>query len=301
MNIQLNQELIRRCNNQSMYERGTHIQKDAEHEYQNFVEKYKNRECNNSQLEIINKRKVQFKDLIIDCYNELLSVNANFVPINVAGPAKYPVEKMTKVQDKIDKTLFSIEDRIKKFYKNTEDMLKNAYTKDEIISMYKNGYSEPISSDDPLVKEKLQAKLECLEEKHQSYLDYNKKARKNNEDPLPPYVLANSNQNIKSVKDRLKSLEKMENLKVADYYFDMGEVRFDKIDNRVKIYFDEKPSADVRDELKKHAFKWSPNNSCWQRKLTPDAIYMTKRMFPDIGSLEIVKVNDYTKENSIAL
>lgn len=54
-------------------------------------------------------------------------------------------------------------------------MLKNAYSKDEIILKYKNGYNEPISSDDPLAKEKLEAKLEYLQTKHQSYLDFNKK------------------------------------------------------------------------------------------------------------------------------
>lgn len=299
--IELDKDLVRRSDNQSMYNRGTHIQDDANHEYQRFVELYGIRELNEKQLEIVNKRKEQFKELITDSYNELLRVNANFVPVNVAGPAKYPVDKMNKVQDKIDKTLYSIEDKIKKFYKNTDDMLKNAYTKDEIISMYKTGYNEPISSDDPLVKEKLQAKLEFLEEKHQSYLDFNKKARKNNEDQLPPYVLANSNQNIKSVKDRLKQLEKMDNLKMNDYYFNNGEVRFDKEDNRVKIYFDEIPSQDVRDELKRHAYKWSPKNQCWQRKLTPDAIYMTKRLFADIGGLEIKLVHDYTKENKMTM
>ena len=167
--IELDKELIRRCDNQSMYNRGSHIQEDAEREYQRFVESYGIRELNNRQLDIVNKRKIQFKDLITDSFNELLGVNSNFVPVNVAGPAKYPVEKMNKVQDKIDNTLFSIEDKIKKFYKNTDDMLKNAYTKEEFISMYKNGYNEPINSDDPIAKEKLQAKLEYLERNHRHF------------------------------------------------------------------------------------------------------------------------------------
>lgn len=299
--IELDKELIRRCDNQSMYNRGSHIQEDAEREYQRFVESYGIRELNNRQLDIVNKRKIQFKDLITDSFNELLRVNANFVPVNVAGPAKYPVEKMNKVQDKIDNTLFSMEDKIKKFYKNTDDMLKNAYTKEEFISMYKNGYNEPISSDDPIAKEKLQAKLEYLERNHQAYKDYNKKARTNGEQPLAPYVLQNSNQNIKSVKDRLALLEKMDNIKDVGYYFNEGEVRFDKEDNRVKIFFDTKPNEDVRNELKSHAFKWSPTNMCWQRKLTPDAIYMTKRMFKDIGSLEIKKVYDCTEDKTITM
>ena len=295
MNIELDKDLISRCNNQSMYDRGSHIQDDANLEYKQFLEKYKDQELNSSQLEILSKRKEQFKDLLTDVYNEYLRVNADFVPITVAGPANYPVDKMNKISNKMDKTLNEIDDKVKKFYKNTDDMLKNAYSKDEIISKYRNGYNEPISSDDPLAKEKLEAKLEYLKEKHNSYKDFNKKARQSGTDQLPPYVLANSNQNIKSIEDRLKTLERMNKIESGGYYFDNGEIKFDKEDMRVKIYFDEKPDEKTRSDLKSHGYKWSPRNMAWQRKLTPDAIYMTKHLFKDIGSLEIKLVNDYTK------
>lgn len=299
MDIQLNEELIYRCNNQSMYNRGNHIQDDANFEYKQFLEKYKDKELNHRQLEILDKRKKQFKELITNVYNEYLGVNAKFVPVNVSGPANYPSEKMRKISNRMDSILNESQDKISKFYKNTDDMLKNAYTKEEIISKYRNGYAEPISSDDPLVKEKLQAKLEYLEEKHQKYKYYNKKARANGEQQLAPYVLANSNQNIKSVKDRLLQLEKMNNLNLSNYRFETGEVCFDKEDNRVKIYFDEKPSEEIRSKLKSHAYKWSPKNLAWQRKLTPDAIYMTRNLFKDTRSLQ--KVNDCIEDKSISM
>ena len=294
MNIELDKDLISRCNNQSMFNRGDHIQEDANHEYTQFLERYKDRELNSSQLEILNKRKEQFKELVTSTYNHYLETNTNFVPVTVAGPANYPSNKMNKVMDRMDKIMSETNEKIQKFYKNTDDMLKNAYTKDEIISKYRSGYNEPISSDDPLAKEKLEAKLEYLKEKHNSYKEFNKRARQSGTDQLPPYVLANSNQNIKSVEDRLKTLDKMSKIESGGYYFDNGEVRFDKEDMRVKIFFDSIPNEETRKELKSHAFKWSPKNQAWQRKLTNDAIYMTKRMFKDIGSLEIRKVADYT-------
>lgn len=299
--IELDQELIRRSNNQSMYNRGTHIQEDAEIDYRKFVEHYSNRQLNDKQLEILEKRKVQFKELLTSSYNSYLSSASNFVPVTVAGPSNYPGKKMDKVMDSMNNKIKDMEDKIDKFYKNTDDMLKNAYTKEEILNMYRNGYSDPISSDDPLAKEKLQAKLEHYQEKHQSYLDFNKKARKDGTQQLPPYVLANSNQNIKSIKDRLLKMEKLEQAKLDDYYFDKGEVRFEKNDNRIRIYFDEKPDEEMRDTLKRNAFKWSPKNMCWQRQITPNAIYTTKNLFKDIGSLEIVKVADYTKDNGLTL
>lgn len=295
MNIELNNELIERCNNLSMYNRGTHIKESAENDYKKFIEAFSSRTLNPQQLEIVKNRTEQFKELITNIYNEYLSISANFVPVNVAGPAKYNSNKFEKVADRMDKKMEEINDKINKFYDNTESMLKNAYSKDEIILKYKNGYNEPISSDDPLAREKLEAKLEYLQTKHQSYLDFNKKARLNKTEQLPPYVLANSNQNMKAVKDRLQTLDKIDNIETGRYYFDNGEVSFDKEDMRVKVFFDEKPDEKTRDELKSRGFKWSPKNSAWQRKLTPNAIYITKRMFKDIGSLEIKLVNDYTK------
>ena len=291
--IELDKDLIRRCNNQSMYNSGDIIKEQAEDTYKDFSVLFQDKELNSSQLEILGKRKVQFKELITNLYNEYLNIAANFVPVNVAGPAKYPTNKMNKVMDRMDTKQQEIVEKVNKFLDNTNKMLKNAYTKDEIINKYRNGYNEPISTDDPLAKEKLEAKLAYLEEKHSSYKEYNKKARQNGKEQLAPYVLQNSNQNIKSVKDRLNTLERMNNLKTEDYKFEGGEVKFDKEDMRVKIFFDDKPNEDVRNELKSHAFKWSPRNMAWQRKLTPDAIYMTKRMFEKKESPEINLVEDH--------
>jgi len=232
-------------------------------------------------------------------YNDYLNSSSKFVPVNVAGPSNYPSSKMEKLMDNMNKKYKDMEYKIDKFYKNTDKMLKNAYTKDEILNKYRNGYSEPISADDPLVKEKLEAKLEYLEEKHQQYKEYNKKAREKGEEQLQPYVLANSNQNIKSVKDRLLQLEKMNNLNLSDYNFENGKVCFDNEDNRIKIYFDEKPSEEIRTELKCHAYKWSPKNSAWQRKLTPNAIYMTRHLFKDIESLQ--KTNENIENKTISM
>lgn len=292
MDIELKKDLVESCNNRSMYNRGDIIQRDANNYYRHFIDTFDRSDYTIQQQEIYNKRLSVFKDFITQSFNEYLNIAQNYVSVMVAGPAKYDSAKYNKVANRMERKIQEIDDKVDKFYKNTKTMLKGAYTKDELIEKYKNGYDEPISSDDPDAKEKLQAKLEYLEQRHQSYKDYNIKARKSGEDQLPSYVLANSKQNINSVKDRLTLLEKMSKLNDVGYYFKDGEVRFDKQDMRVKIYFDNKPSEEVRKELKSHAFKWSPTNMAWQRKLTPDAIYMTKRMFEDIGSLEIKEVKN---------
>lgn len=294
MNIELNKDLINSCNSRSMYNRGNHIQDDANSYYQDFIDKFDRSDYNSQQKEIYNKRLNVFKDFITQSFNEYLSISSNFVSVMVAGPAKYDNKKYNKISERAHNKITEIDEKVDKFYKNTENMLKNAYSKDEILDKYRNGYDEPIKSDDPVAKEKLQAKLEFLETRHNKYKEFNKNARKNGEQQLPSYMLSNSNQNIKAVKDRLEQLERMNKLNDVGYYFNDGEVRFDKEDMRVKIFFDNIPNEETRKELKSHAFKWSPTNKAWQRKLTPDAIYMTKRMFKDIGSLEIKKVEDHT-------
>ncbi len=299
MNIELNEDLIRLCNNQSMYNRGDNILKEAQSVYQEFSNVFDNRDYNEQQVSLLGKRKKELKNLIESCYNEYLNIASKYVPINIAGLSKYPVKKQQEINNRMNKKMEDIGSKIEKFFNNTEKMLNNEYTLEEKISKYRNGYDEPISSDDPNAKELLNAKLAFLEERHQKYKEYNKKARKNGEKTLAPYVIANSNQNIKSVKDRLKLLEKMSSLNEVGYYFANGEVKFDKEDNRVKIFFDEKPNDEIREKLKSHAYKWSPTNQCWQRKLTLDAIRTTKGLFADIGSLQITKVYDYSEDKKM--
>lgn len=301
MEIRLNEDLIKRCNDLSMYNRGNHIKDDAEIDFNNFVKKFSNRDLNPQQLDIVKKRTEQFRDFVTNFYNELLNINSNIVPVNIAGPANYNYKKFNRLNDNMNNKINDYIDKSNKFYDNTEKMLKNAYSKDEILNKYRNGYNEPINSDDPLALEKLKSKLEYLEENHQKYKDFNKKARKNGEQQLSPYVLANSNQNIKSVKDRIEKLEKMNNLNDVGYYFNEGEVRYDKTDNRLRIFFDNIPNEETRNILKSNGFKWSPKNKAWQRQLTPQAISRTRYLFKDIGSLEIKKVKDYTEEKNISI
>ena len=48
--------------------------------------------------------------------------------------------------------------------------------------------------------------------------------------------------------------------------------------DRVQILFAEKPSADVIAKLKSEAWKWSPREGAWQRKLTEAAKYSARRI-----------------------
>lgn len=48
--------------------------------------------------------------------------------------------------------------------------------------------------------------------------------------------------------------------------------------DRIQLFFEGKPNPETISNLKHNAFKWSPSNGCWQRQLTTNAIYATKRI-----------------------
>ena len=49
-------------------------------------------------------------------------------------------------------------------------------------------------------------------------------------------------------------------------------------DNRLQIYFEEKPDEKTRETLKENGFRWSPKAGAWQRQLNDNAIYAADRL-----------------------
>lgn len=85
---------------------------------------------------------------------------------------------------------------------------------------------------------------------------------------FPSYALSNNNANIRRIEQRIKDLEarrQAEAVEVAGVGYTYKE---DPDENRVMFVFDGKPAVEVRDVLKRHAFKWSPTRDAWVRQLT---------------------------------
>lgn len=100
---------------------------------------------------------------------------------------------------------------------------------------------------------------------------------------FPQYKLTNNLATIKNTQDRIKVLsnkvEAQETGAKREYITDLCKIVVSGEADRIQLYFDGKPSDQIRTELKSLAFKWSPNNGCWQRKITPNALWSTKRYF----------------------
>jgi len=55
--------------------------------------------------------------------------------------------------------------------------------------------------------------------------------------------------------------------------FNGGKAVWNYGENRLQLFFDEKPTSDIIRNLKRHAFKWAPSKGAWQRQLTDNAVY----------------------------
>jgi hypothetical protein len=104
------------------------------------------------------------------------------------------------------------------------------------------------------------------------------------------YILQNLGQNIRNVEQRIEQLEKAKAKPTSDITDQYNTTVCKVIENtdimRLQLIFDGKPSEDIRDILKSHAFRWSPSNEAWQRQLTNNAKYETKTLLKEIESHE---------------
>ncbi len=81
---------------------------------------------------------------------------------------------------------------------------------------------------------------------------------------FPSYELTNNNANIARMKERL---EKVSANKAAEAVEIEGEhARYEDCpaDNRVRLFFAGKPSDEIRSDLKRGGFRWSPSIGAWQ-------------------------------------
>ena len=166
------------------------------------------------------------------------------------------------------------------------------------MSMYTNN---PISSDDPQAIEKLKAKLAKLTSTQERMKNVNAYYRKHGTldgctdltpeqieklkanmspggKPFLAWQLSNNSAEIRRVTKRIEALTRRENTEYVGWKFNGGNVEANSGDNRLQIFFNEKPDEDTRASLKSNGFKWAPSVGAWQRQLNDNAIYAANRI-----------------------
>lgn len=92
------------------------------------------------------------------------------------------------------------------------------------------------------------------------------------------YQISNNNAKIKATEEAIRRHTAMAETEDSEIPFEGGKIEMCYSEERIRIYFDERPDAEMIKKLKGSAFKWSPKNVAWQRQLTPNAKYATSRL-----------------------
>jgi antirestriction protein ArdC len=102
------------------------------------------------------------------------------------------------------------------------------------------------------------------------------------------FFTTNSNARVKRIKEQIALEEKLnvikDNTGNIEYTFDGGTVLLNYDLNKIQIFYTEKPTEEERTKLKKagNAFKWSPFNKAWQRQLNTYPLNRIKELLPSI-------------------
>ncbi len=93
-----------------------------------------------------------------------------------------------------------------------------------------------------------------------------------------PYALQNNNGNIHSCKKRLQLLQKQATEETTEKTIN-GIRIIDNVEaNRLQIFFDGKPPAEIRTQLKRSGLRWAPSIKAWQRHRSTAANYEAERI-----------------------
>lgn len=231
-------------------------------------------------------------DSLLDTYARKLAANMNAsysiearVPsIMISGGGNFPVRQKEKQNAAWDRNMQE--------WQYIQGLL------DKIRSTGMGG----ISADDPQAIQKLEKKLESLTKAQENMKAINAYYRKHksldgcpfvspeqaqrlvskmrhyDRVPYPTWALSNNNAEIRRLKNRIADLSKKQEIGFVGWEFEGGKVEANTADNRLQIFFEEKPDATTREELKGNGFRWSPRAEAWQRQLNDNAYYASNHI-----------------------
>jgi hypothetical protein len=171
----------------------------------------------------------------------------------------------------------------------------------------------PIKSADADAVERLQAKLEKLEEMQALYkkinaahirflkdpaslessdLQENTKEMVRNykpkyswePHPIAPYVLTNNNAEIRRCRARIEDVSKLQASPHAERAYSDGVVVVENPDvGRIQVQFPDKPDRGTLDLMKRSGFRWAPSEGVWQRHLNDAGRHAVESVMKQLG------------------
>lgn len=292
----INEELARRANDMNSYY--DYIPGSATAEYESYCaaadeiaarQKAKTDPIHHAKIDAL---LAAYKKRIAEYINRSNEIDTRCPSWLVSGGSNFPTGKKAKQNAARDKNM--------EFYNDTQALL------DKIRSVGMGG----ISADDPDAAAKIERKIAGLREAQERMKAANAAIRmkdtaagdarlaelgfspKDIHDLRTPdfgrpgfqsWAISNNNAEIHRLEGRLADLRKRAENPLSDFAFDGGRAKANADENRLQLFFDGKPSDEIRDALKKEGFRWSPRFGAWQRQLTPNAYRAIKYAFGNLG------------------
>lgn len=227
---------------------------------------------------------------LADNLNAANAIDTRVPSVMIAGPANFPVRAKEKQNAAREANL--------REYQEIRHLI------DKIRSIGHGG----IQSNDPAVIDKLKNAIKSAEEEHELMKAVNAyyrahgtldgctlvsetvqhqlkslMARLRYSAPYESFTLTNSSANIRRMKERLASLEKVKSAETKEQEYKGVRVVENTEAMRIQLFFPGKPDEATRTLLKSNGFLWAPSVGAWQRQLTANGKYATKRV---LGQLE---------------
>lgn len=304
MKYQINEDLAKRAND--AYSFRDYDSGSTMNSYHNYLKAFNiaveelkesnkkfNYPASEEELELVEYYSNKYAKKLAFAINKENEITSRCPSVMICGAGNFPVRKKQKQVEAMDK-----------HWEETKDLYNptNNYYFNKIYALLTN---TAIKSNDEHAIEKLENKLQELQEQHEKMKKTNSYYRKNGtlkgyegitdekaekrdkeieeswyKQPFAPFSLTNSNSKIKSVRERIEQLKKEKAAagNEANKYKTVKGVQV--IENaeemRIQLLFDNIPNDETRILLKHNGFHWSPRFKAWQRLLNSNGKYAVK-------------------------
>jgi len=218
-----------------------------------------------------------------------MSAKSRCASAMVTGSAKFPVEKNRRANErerKVGDELLAYIERVRKAIdkqNNPEKYASDAIRLDDENALDKlreklaklQKAQEQMKACNAIIRDKKEMKVERLaeilgtKERAEALLvpDFCKRIG------FASYALTNNNATIKATAARIVQLEKAATRQTREIKVAGVKVIENAEESRIQFFFDGKPAREIIDLMKRHGFKWSPRQLCWQRLWNGNAVF----------------------------
>ena len=230
----------------------------------------------------------------------LFDKHSRILSAMITGPARFPTERNNKSNNSYDKALSDFSEWREKYAKRVEKRIEDAKSPEQKESEewlalkrdinYNAKACADIDNGEPYHRSaftnSIFGKVERLANKGKAALvlkalEYIKQVQEDEKTGLKKPLFTSRHKIWKLQEVCEATMQKQEeraNTESSEIEFEGGRIVKNFADDRLQIFHDEKPSADVISRLKSNGFRWSRFNGCWQRQLTDNSYYGAARV-----------------------